>query len=131
LTALPFSNESDKTFTQTNILGLNENTNITDLSFSLSKSEKKSISQISNLILENNDPDCNLKGFCDYYTIDDFLKKKFKQNEHFSIFHLNTHSLQFHKNDLDILLDTLKFEFDIIAISETKLQKNTPPKQNL
>ena len=125
--ALPFSNESDKTFTQTNILGLNENTNITDLSFSLSKSEKKSISQISNLILENNDPDCNLKGFCDYYTIDDFLKKKFKQNEHFSIFHLNTHSLQFHKNDLDILLDTLKFEFDIIAISETKLQKNTPP----
>ena len=55
------------------------------------------------------------------------MKKNFKQNEHFSIFHLNTHSLQFHKNDLDILLDTLKFEFDILAISETKLQKNTPP----
>ena len=42
-----------------------------------------------------------------------FLKKEFKQNEHFSIFHLNTHSLHFHKHDLEILLDALKFEFDI------------------
>ena len=30
-------------------------------------------------------------------------------------------------HDLEILLDALKFEFDILAISETKLQKNTPP----
>ena len=44
-----------------------------------------------------------------------------------NISQFSTHSLQFHKNDLDILFDTLKFEFDILAISETKLQKNTPP----
>ena len=40
---------------------------------------------------------------------------------------MNVHSLQLHKNDLDILLDTLKLKFDIIAISETKLQKGMDP----
>ena len=129
--ALPFSYESDRSFTQTNILGLNENTNLENLSFKLSTSEKKSISQISNLILETNDPNCHTKSFCKYYTIDDFLGKNFKQKEHFSIFHLNTHSLQFHKQDLDILLDALKFEFDILAISETKLQQNTQPTHDI
>jgi len=129
--ALPFSYQSDRTFTQTNILGLNENTNIENLSFKLSTSEKKSISQISNLIFETNDPNCHTRSFCNYYTIDDFLGKNFKQKEHFSIFHLNIHSLQFHKHDLDILLDTLKFEFDILAISETKLQRNTQPTHDI
>ena len=32
-----------------------------------------------------------------------------------------------HKDDLDTLLDTLKLEFDIIALSETKLTKGTNP----
>ena len=36
-------------------------------------------------------------------------------------------SLQFHKHDLNILLDSLNFEFDIIAISETKISKNMAP----
>ena len=40
---------------------------------------------------------------------------------------MNIHSLQLHKNDLDILLDALKLKFDIIAISETKLQKCMDP----
>ena len=54
--ALPFSNETDKSFCQTNLLGLNEDNNIENLSFKLSRAEKKSINQISNLILETNDP---------------------------------------------------------------------------
>ena len=40
---------------------------------------------------------------------------------------MNIHSLQFHKNDLDTLLDSLNFNFDIIAISETKIRKNIEP----
>ena len=129
--ALPFSYESDRSFFQTNLLGLNEENNIENLSFKLNKAEKKSISQISNLILENNGSNCQKENFCDYYSIDDFLKKEFKQNEHFSIFHLNIHSLQFHKHDLEILLDALKFEFDILAISETKLIKHTDPTHDI
>ena len=120
-----FSNETDKSFCQTNLLGLNEDNNIENLSFKLSRAEKKSINQISNLILETNDPNHQSKSLCDYYSIDDFVKKDFNQNEHFSIFHLNIHSLQFHMHDLEILLDALKFEFDILAISETKISKKT------
>ena len=35
--------------------------------------------------------------------------------------------LQYHKNDLDILLDALNLKFDIIAISESKLKKDVVP----
>ena len=35
--------------------------------------------------------------------------------------------MQFYKNDLNILLDALKFQFDIIAISESRLKKGVDP----
>ena len=44
-----------------------------------------------------------------------------------NIFHLNIHSLHFHKTDLDVLLDALKLDFDIITISESKLRKDIAP----
>ena len=125
--ALPFGKENDKTFTQTNTLGFNGDSHIDDLTFKLNTFEKKSISYLSNLILQNNDPNSQNSNFCKYYNLDEFTKKDFDQTKHFSIFHLNIHSLQFHKNDLDILLDTLKYEFDIISISETKLHKGVAP----
>ena len=59
-----------------------------------------------------------------YYSVDDFCSKNYKANQLFSIFNLNFASLQFCKNDLDILLDALKFQFDIIAISESELIKD-------
>ena len=126
---LPFGNESDKTFSQTNILGLNNETNLENLTINLTKNEIKSINLLSKLILENNDS--NNSNFCNYYTIDDFVTKKFNNTNYFSIFHLNTHSLQFHKQDLDILLDSLKCQFDIITISETKLHKGIAPTHDI
>ena len=42
-----------------------------------------------------------------------------------SVFHLNIHSLQYHIVDLKILLSTLDYDFDILAISETKLRKGS------
>jgi len=125
--ALPFGKENDKTFTQTNTLGLNRNSHIDDLNFKLSNFEKKSMNYLSNLILQNNDPNNQNSNFCKYYNLDEFTKKEFDPTKHFSLLHLNIHSLQFHKNDLDILLDTLKYEFDIISISETKLHKDIAP----
>ena len=53
--------------------------------------------------------------------------KCYNANQYFSIFHLNINSLQFHKNDLDALLDSLKVKFDVIAISETRLRKGIEP----
>ena len=81
---------------------------------------------LSKIIMENTDPEYK-NTICKYYSIDDFNSKGFNANQYFSIFHLNIHSLQLHKNDLDILLDTLNLKFDIIALSETKLRKGINP----
>ena len=44
------------------------------------------------------------------------------------MFHLNIASLlSKHKSDLEILLTMLNFKFDIITISETKIQESTQP----
>merc|ERR1712045_1093882 len=76
-------------------------------------------------ILENNDSTMNndKNQFCRYYSIKKFVSSNFQKQKPFSIFHLDIHSLQFHKNDLDILLDTFNVKFNVITISETLLQK--------
>ena len=129
--ALPFSFENDKVFHQTNSLGLNDESNLQDLNCYLTKSEQKSIRQITNMILANSDPDNENQNFCKYYNIDQFIEKKFPNNRKFSIFHQNIHSLQYHIDDLKILLDTIQHNFDIIAISETKLKKGIKPHINI
>ena len=58
-------------------------------------------------------------------------KDKFDSQKYFSLFHLNIESLQAHKNDLDILLHELNFDFDIIAISETRLIKDIAPTHDI
>ena len=122
---LPFGFQNDTIFNQAITLGLNS-PNLQDVKFDISKTEKKTISFLNKTIFESNDPNIK-RSHCKYYSIDDFCAKKFNMNKFFSIFHLNIASLQYHKNDLDILLDSLKAKFDIIAISETKLQKGVQP----
>ena len=51
---------------------------------------------------------------------EEFQKAKFKTSTSFSIFHLNIYSVQLDIEELRILLEILNF--DIIAISETKLK---------
>ena len=62
---------------------------------------------------------------CSYYTCDDFVKAKLEASKNFSILHLNIHSIQRHIEELRIILHALDYQFDIIAISESKL-KNEP-----
>ena len=57
-----------------------------------------------------------------YYNCDEFIKAKFDSDKNFSILHLNIHSIQLHVNELRILLQTLDYKFDVIAISESKLR---------
>ena len=69
---------------------------------------------------------------CKYYSYDDFNKSKFNSNKSFSILHFNIHSIQKHIDSLCTLLLTLEndsFQFDIIAISESKLTKSSPKPQ--
>ena len=67
---------------------------------------------------------------CNYYNHEEFSKAKFNSSKSFSIFHFNIHSIQLHIESLRTLLLSLEsdnFEFDIIAISESKLKKNCAP----
>ena len=64
---------------------------------------------------------------CKYYDVESFNTSKFKSKDYFSIFHLNIASLSKHKTDLETLLALLNFEFNIIAITETKILKNCQP----
>ena len=68
---------------------------------------------------------------CKYYSIDDFCNSKYNSKQFFSLLHLNIHSLQKHKSDLDILLKQLNYDFDVIAISESLLIKNIEPTHNI
>ena len=121
---LPFGLENETTFNQT--LPFWRSSNLENLDTSISKQDKKLMNLLKKIISENNDP--NIKNSsCRYYSIDDFCSKNYKTNDFFSIFHLNIASLQYHKNDLDIVIDALKFQFDIIAISESRLIKDIDP----
>ena len=59
---------------------------------------------------------------CSYYSCEDFVKAKFESQKNFSILHMNIHSIQLHIEELKILLDAIDYEFDIIAVSESKLK---------
>ena len=49
---------------------------------------------------------------------------KLNNKSSLSFFHLNTFSLSKHFEDLEYLLDSTNFNFDVIAISQTKITKN-------
>ena len=104
----PFGNQSNQTFNQTNVMGLNTETNLENHAFKINKIEQKTINHLSKLILENTNPNNESINFCKYYQINDFTKIKSNKINPFSLFHLNISSLQHHKTDLDILLDSLK-----------------------
>jgi len=123
---LPFGTINDKTF-YLNSKGINNDCELDKLNFSLSQSDKQMTNQISKMIVENTDPD-NDNNFCKYYETDDFVKASFENISSFSVFHLNIASLQFHFEELKILLKMLDFDFDCIMITETKLKKNVNPK---
>ena len=61
-----------------------------------------------------------------YYTPSDFIRNKFPKKA-FSVMHINIASLQCHIDDLRNLLKILGHTFDIIGISETRLNEDTDP----
>ena len=60
---------------------------------------------------------------CKYYTIDTFVKQKSNSKKHFSIFHLNIHSIDLHITELRVIISKfVKLKFDFICITESKIQ---------
>ena len=129
-TTLPFGNLDNKLF-YINQQGVATQSNLDNIRFTINPADKNLINQITNLIIENTDPDNPNSKFCNYYDVNKFITKKFKPDSNFSLLHLNIASLQFHFEDLKVLLQVLDFPFDIIAISETKIQKGIDPLINI
>ena len=71
----------------------------------------------------NRDPDNVVK--CRYYDIDEIQTLDIpNKSKSLSMFHINTCSLSKNFDDLEYLLKTTNMNFDIIAISETRITKN-------
>ena len=64
---------------------------------------------------------------CKYYSTSEFASSKFNPNKNFSILHYNIHSIQLHIDEFCIALQLLDFSFDVICISESKIQKDIEP----
>ena len=105
--------------------------NLKNINFTINPTDKNLIKEITNLIIENTDPENSNTNFCNYYDVNKFTSKKFKSESNFSLLHLNIASLQFHFEDLKVLLEVLNYQFYIIAISETKLQKGINPLKDI
>ena len=61
---------------------------------------------------------------CNYFTINEFKDLTPNSNQSFSILHLNIHSIQLHIDEFRTFLDSAKHKFDIIGLTETKLQND-------
>jgi hypothetical protein len=101
----------------------------------LSQSQKNIVKKLnvaigSGMSMDYDDEDINPIN-CKYYTIEEHNKKKFDSTKHFSILHLNIHSLEFHIEDLRTSLKMLDLDFDFICITETKIRKNIEPKTDI
>ena len=77
----------------------------------------------------NDEPDDTVLINCKYYDLSNFNFKK--DEKKLSLFHTNIGSLEKHKEELETTLDILNFKFDVIALTETKILKNTKPKYDI
>ena len=68
---------------------------------------------------------------CKYYSMDDFVESKFNPSKTTSLFHINIHSIEKHIDELRSYLLLGDYQFDVLAISESKLQTNVQPKVDI
>ena len=66
---------------------------------------------------------------CDYYDLS--TKIPYSSNSKHSMFHLNLASLGLHKDELVTSLSLLDFDFDLIAVSETRIRAGIEPTYDL
>ena len=103
-----------------------DDTQQTNLKLNLTSAQQEVINKLNKLIHETNTSDSDDEDhqqiLCNYYSCEEFIQTKFNANKNFSIFHVNIHSIQRHIDELRLLLKTLNYKFDVIAISESKLK---------
>ena len=75
--------------------------------------------------LDNHNKDESNAINCSYYDFTTPIPNSNKKNN--SMFHLNLASLGLHKDELVTALSLLNFEFDVIAVTETKIKAGIAP----
>ena len=120
-----------------NSTGLNTTTS-PDVTFIINQDKLKFTTDCDNLsaascINDDDDDDSSLDIGIDsrYYDIDDFKKCKPDKNSSFGLLNLNIASINKHIDDLRIILSLLDYNWDIIGISEHKIQKGKIPSVNI
>ena len=82
------------------------------------------LKDVSRQLKGKNNDDLSTNINCSYYSTDEFANLKLNPIKNFSIIHLNIHSIELHIEELRLTLELLNFHFDIICISESKIQKD-------
>ena len=75
--------------------------------------------------LDNNNKDETIAINCSYYDFSTPIPNSKKENN--SMFHLNIASLGLHKEELVTALSLLNLDFDVIAVTETKIKAGIEP----
>ena len=125
--ALPFQKLTDQQFFVTSVKGINkdpENLNQTlfpPINLKTFFEGINDLNQNDDRGSEDNLPQIN----CKYVDLDTFKHSKKKGD--FSLFHLNIASLSKHKEELESILTLMGYKFDVIGITETKINKNKSP----
>ena len=129
---IPFNKLNDNEFESFLKYKVLESDNNINIRLNTSPAQQMIINKINNLIEQSNncindesDSEYDQQIPCNYYSSVEFINAGFRSTKNFAILHLNIHSIQLHIEELRILLGTLDYMFDIIAISESKL-KNDP-----
>ena len=131
-TRLPFPVECED-----NIFGKPEAKRAPDITSMSSSQLKKFIRECESIEKQlSSDDDDNNELFTStvnskYYNVSNFNKIKIDKKSSFGLVHINIASLNKHFDDLDELLSRLKFDFDVIGISEHKISKDGHPSNNI
>ncbi len=88
-------------------------------------------SQVNSTDDENEDEFFDSMVNSKYYNINNFNKLKPDKSSSFGLLHVNIASLDAHIDDLRSVLGRLKFCFDVIGISEHKIEKDSAPSNNI
>ena len=130
----PFNSLSDSDYyaiTQRGVILSEEVIENGELTFLKCKAYLSSLNEYVSNTNNDNDDLSSSPIDCKYYSIDDFVNAKFNSKKTTSIFHVNIHSIEKHIDELRSYLLLGNFQFDILAISESKLQINVQPKVNI
>ena len=132
---LPFYNLNDSEFQ----LALSEFTNNFHYDLDLLNELSFNPFSLNNMVTDsgNLDPDhfynSNTYQACNYLLVDDFNLKyhEYKDNNHFSLIHINARSLSKNFEEISNYLSLLNHEFSVIGISETWLTNLTSDQFNM